>query len=280
MRMVGELAALDGELTAAAAEAASAFGDGEVFVEPYVVDGRHVEVQILADAHGTVWALGTRDCSLQRRHQKVIEEAPAPGLLRRAARHPARRRGPGGPRHRLPGRGHRRVPGLRRRPGVLPGDEHPPPGRTPGHRGRPRPRPGRPPAARRRGPRPWTPQAAASRSGHAVEARLYAEDPAAGWQPQTGTLHRLALPGGVRLDSGVTDGDTIGVHYDPMLAKVIAWAPDPRRGRPPARARPGAGPYPRPGHQPRPARPLPAPPGVRRPRTASTPASTTATSPN
>ncbi len=61
--------------------------------------------------------------------------------------------------------------------------------------------------------------------GHAVEARLYAEDPAAAWQPQTGTLHRLALPDGVRLDSGVTDGDTIGVHYDPMLAKVLAWAP-------------------------------------------------------
>ncbi|MYS76261.1 acety-l/propionyl-CoA carboxylase subunit alpha, partial [Streptomyces sp. SID5926] len=75
MRVVRRLADLDAALTAARAEAASAFGDGEVFVEPYVVDGRHVEVQILADTHGTVWALGTRDCSLQRRHQKVIEEA-------------------------------------------------------------------------------------------------------------------------------------------------------------------------------------------------------------
>lgn len=78
MRVVRRLADLDAELTAARAEAASAFGDGEVFVEPYVVDGRHVEVQILADTHGTVWVLGTRDCSLQRRHQKVIEEAPRP----------------------------------------------------------------------------------------------------------------------------------------------------------------------------------------------------------
>ncbi|MBO0516458.1 ATP-binding protein, partial [Streptomyces beijiangensis] len=80
MRVVRELDQLKAELEAASAEAASAFGDGEVFVEPYIEGGRHVEVQIMADAYGTVWALGTRDCSLQRRHQKVIEEAPAPGL--------------------------------------------------------------------------------------------------------------------------------------------------------------------------------------------------------
>ncbi len=80
MRVVRELADLKGELAAARAEAHSAFGDGEVFVESYVEGGRHVEVQILADTHGTVWALGTRDCSLQRRHQKVIEESPAPGI--------------------------------------------------------------------------------------------------------------------------------------------------------------------------------------------------------
>ncbi|MFG2491287.1 acetyl/propionyl/methylcrotonyl-CoA carboxylase subunit alpha [Streptomyces caniferus] len=222
MRVVTELAALDEELTAAKAEAAAAFGDGEVFVEPYVVGGRHVEVQILADAHGTVWTLGTRDCSLQRRHQKVIEEAPAPGLsdalrttLHRAAEQAARAigyRGAGTVEF-LVADGRAYFLEMNTRLQV----EHPVTEAIHGldlvalqlrvAEGRPLdPEPPRP-------------------HGHAVEARLYAEDPAAGWQPQTGTLHRLELPDGVRLDSGVTDGDTIGVHYDPMLAKVIAWAP-------------------------------------------------------
>lgn len=80
MRVVRSLAALSDAVVSARAEAAAAFGDGSVFVEPYVEGGRHVEVQVLADGTGAVWALGTRDCSLQRRHQKVIEEAPAPGL--------------------------------------------------------------------------------------------------------------------------------------------------------------------------------------------------------
>src|SRR4051794_35084906 len=78
MRIVHDLAALPGELAAARAEAASAFGDPTVFCEPYLATGRHVEVQVLADAHGTVWAVGERECSIQRRHQKVVEEAPSP----------------------------------------------------------------------------------------------------------------------------------------------------------------------------------------------------------
>ncbi|WP_433571681.1 acetyl/propionyl/methylcrotonyl-CoA carboxylase subunit alpha [Streptomyces sp. CA-251247] len=223
MRIVRSLGALAGELEAARAEALSAFGDGEVFVEPYVEAGRHVEVQILADTHGTVWALGTRDCSLQRRHQKVIEESPAPGLapavvasLHEASVTAARAVGyagagtveflvsPAGTAHFLEMNTRLQVEhpvteavfgidlvGLQIRVAegeALPAD---------------------PPAA----------------NGHAVEARLYAEDPARGWAPQTGTLQRLDVDPGVRLDTGYADGDTVGVHYDPMIAKVIAWAP-------------------------------------------------------
>ncbi|MFD5009264.1 acetyl/propionyl/methylcrotonyl-CoA carboxylase subunit alpha [Streptomyces chartreusis] len=222
MRVVRRLADLDAELEAARAEAHSAFGDGEVFVEPYLEDGRHVEVQILADTHGTVWALGTRDCSLQRRHQKVIEEAPAPGLtpeltdsLYEMAVRAARAVGyvgagtveflvAGDTAHFLEMNTRLQVEHpvteavygvdlvalqLRVAEGLALDDE--------------------PPRAR----------------GHAVEARLYAEDPAHDWAPQTGTLHRLAVPDGIRLDTGFTDGDEIGVHYDPMLAKAVAHAP-------------------------------------------------------
>ncbi|MFB6903471.1 biotin carboxylase N-terminal domain-containing protein [Streptomyces bacillaris] len=225
MRIVRELDALGGELLAAAAEAASAFGDGEVFAEPYVERGRHVEVQVMADAYDTVWALGTRDCSLQRRHQKVIEEAPAPGLddalrtrLHDAAVAAARAvgyRGAGTVEFLVSAEGRPYFLEMNTRLQV----EHPV---TEAVFGvdlvalQLRVAEGEPldvvvPAA----------------SGHAVEARLYAEDPARDWQPQTGALLTLEVPDapGLRLDTGYTGGDTIGVHYDPMLAKVIAHAP-------------------------------------------------------
>ncbi|MFF9859791.1 acetyl/propionyl/methylcrotonyl-CoA carboxylase subunit alpha [Streptomyces tendae] len=222
MRVVRDLADLDAALTAARAEATSAFGDGEVFVEPYLENGRHVEVQILADTHGTVWALGTRDCSLQRRHQKVIEESPAPGLAPglaaelhdlavRAAR--AVDYVGAGTVEFLVADGKAHFLEMNTRLQV----EHPVTEAVfgidlvalqlriaEGHALETEP-----PRAR----------------GHAVEARLYAEDPAHGWAPQTGRLHRLAVPDGVRLDTGYTDGDDIGVHYDAMLAKAVAHAP-------------------------------------------------------
>ncbi|MEU1816603.1 biotin carboxylase N-terminal domain-containing protein [Streptomyces roseifaciens] len=306
MRVVRDPALLESELASARAEAMAAFGDDEVFVEPYVEGGRHVEVQVLADAHGGVRVLGTRDCSLQRRHQKVIEEAPAPGLpeelrevLGEAAAAAARAVGYVGAgtveflvkdgqafflemntRLQVEHPVTEAVYGLdlvalqiRVAEGVALGAE--------------------PPVS----------------SGHAVEARLYAEDPAAGWRPQTGVVrelsvgawgcrcrglrgggpgpyvygpvpggaaepsaapgpqihvsapdphpcapapsrrtpptadtpqpHQHALPqrvggwaegraGGVgwlRVDAGVTAGDTVTPYYDPLLAKVIAWAP-------------------------------------------------------
>lgn len=223
MRVVRDLDSLKESLEAASAEALSAFGDGEVFAEPYVELGRHVEVQILADSHGTVWALGTRDCSLQRRHQKVIEEAPAPGLpealrttLHEAAVAAARAvsyEGAGTVEFLVTADGRPYFLEMNTRLQV----EHPVTEAVFGidlvalqlriAEG----------AAL-----PLTPPRSA---GHAVEARLYAEDPARDWRPQTGTLHTLAVPGEVRVDTGFGDGDTVSIHYDPMLAKVVAHAP-------------------------------------------------------
>ncbi|MEW2631855.1 biotin carboxylase N-terminal domain-containing protein [Streptomyces sp. NPDC048389] len=248
MRVVRSLADLAVELEAARSEAASAFGDGEVFVEPYVENGRHVEVQIMADAHGTVWALGTRDCSLQRRHQKVIEESPAPGLapelaetlntLAVGAARAVDYRGAGTVEFLVDTEGRAHFLEMNTRLQV----EHPVTEAVFGvdlvalqlavAEGEPLP--------------PKPPRAA----GHAIEARLYAEDPASGWAPQTGRLHTLRFPdatdgtsggrahapsaralGGrahapsVRVDAGYGDGDVIGVHYDAMVAKVVVWAP-------------------------------------------------------
>ena len=244
MRVVRDLADLPAEAAAARAEAASAFGDPAVFCEPYVERGRHVEVQILADAHGTVWALGERDCSVQRRHQKVIEETPAPGLPEplRASLHEAARRlaraigytGAGTAEFLVPvGEGADPLG----EPVFLEMNtrlqvEHPVTECVTGldlvewqiriAEGESLP-PGGPPSPR----------------GHAVEARLYAEDPLDGWRPRTGTLHTFDVPAatvrrgpltvpGVRLDSGVEAGDTIGTDFDPLLAKVVALGRDRR----------------------------------------------------
>ncbi|MEU5215358.1 biotin carboxylase N-terminal domain-containing protein [Streptomyces sp. NPDC020807] len=221
MRVVRELDSLEGELRSASAEAASAFGDGEVFVEPYVENGRHVEVQLLADTHGTVWALGTRDCSLQRRHQKVVEEAPAPGLpaglvdeLYERATAAAKAVGyvGAGTVEFLVKDGRAHFLEMNTRLQV----EHPVTEEVYGVDlvalqiavAEGRELPAGPPA----------------RGGHAIEARLYAEDPARGWAPQAGVLHRFEVPGGVRADTGYASGDTVGVHYDPMLAKLIVHA--------------------------------------------------------
>lgn len=236
IRIVRTLAELPDAVAAAAREAGAAFGDATVFVERYLPAGHHVEVQILADAHGTVWALGERECSLQRRHQKVIEEAPAP-LVERLG---------GDLRARLlaAGRGAAAAVGYAGAGTVefLADDEggfwflemntrlqveHPVTECVTGvdlvarqldvAEGRPL-----------TGPEP-------AMTGHAIEARLYAENPADGWRPQTGTVStfdisgvtaEFAFPGvdGIRLDAGVEAGSVVGTHYDAMLAKVVAYA--------------------------------------------------------
>ena len=239
MRVVDDPADLEGELVAAAAEAASAFGDDTVFVEPYLPTARHVEVQVLADAHGTTWVVGDRDCSIQRRHQKVVEEAPAPNLAApvRELLHDAARKAAeavdyvgAGTVEFLVADGHEdsgRVHFLEMNTRLQ--VEHPVTEAVTGldlvalqiavAEGR-----------RLEGgpPRP---------TGHAVEVRLYAEDPASDWTPQTGTVATFDVDGsrfegpvgaGVRVDSGVEAGSVVGVHYDAMLAKVVALGPDRR----------------------------------------------------
>ncbi|MEV4438133.1 biotin carboxylase N-terminal domain-containing protein [Streptomyces sp. NPDC049577] len=224
MRVVRDLALLGGEVASARAEAEAAFGDGDVFVEPFVEGGRHVEVQVLADAHGEVWALGTRDCSLQRRHQKVVEEAPAPGLTESVrdalcAWAVAVARAVG-----YVGAGTVEFLLADGRPYFLEMNtrlqvEHPVTEAVYGGLDLVALQLRVAEGARLAGqPRPVA-------AGHAVEARLYAEDPGRDWAAQTGTLHRLAVPGNVRVDAGYADGDSVGPHYDALLAKVVAWAP-------------------------------------------------------
>ncbi len=235
MRIVRTLEEVSGAVEQAAAEAASAFGDATVFCEPFVQHGRHVEVQVYGDANRNISVLGERDCSIQRRHQKIVEESPAPLLdptvrnqMHDAARAAAEAIG-------YLGVGtveflHDEESGrfwfleMNTRLQV----EHTVTecvsggldlvalqieAAEGGH------------AATYHEPH-----------GHAVEVRLYAEDPSADWQPQSGRLTRFEIPGvgaefarpaayGIRLDSGFEAGDEVGTHYEAMLAKVVAWAP-------------------------------------------------------
>ena len=234
MRLVRDAALLADEIAAARREARASFGDDTLFVERWIDRPRHIEIQVLADAHGNVIHLGERECSLQRRHQKIIEEAPSVLLdeatraaMGAAAVQAARSCG-------YIGRGHGRVHRPGRRPAVvlLHGDEHPAPGRAPGHRAGHRARPGGAAAAgrgrRAAGLRPGRRQL----TGHAVEARIYAEDPgAAASCPPAARCCALREPQGdgragrLRAQRGHRGRQP----YDPMLAKVIAWAPT---GRP------------------------------------------------
>ncbi|HEY5663821.1 MAG TPA: biotin carboxylase N-terminal domain-containing protein [Ilumatobacter sp.] len=230
MRVVRAEPELAAAVAEAAREAASAFGDGTVFIEPYIERGRHVEVQILGDAHGNVVHLGERECSIQRRNQKIVEEAPSPGIT------PAVR-----------ARLHEGALALARHIGYLgvgtvefmvgerdDGEpvvtflevntrlqvEHPVTeaitgidlvemqlGVANGH------------------PLPFT-QDEIHFTGHAIEVRLVAEDPAAGWLPSTGTVTEFDIAGDVRVDTGFRAGSEVSSDYDSLLAKVIAHHAD------------------------------------------------------
>ncbi|WP_019204039.1 biotin carboxylase N-terminal domain-containing protein [Tsukamurella sp. 1534] len=238
MRVVRSRAELTENLEAAEREAKSAFGDGTVFCERYLERGRHIEVQVMADSQGTVWAVGERECSIQRRHQKVLEEAPSPLV----ERHPAMRTalyeaaanaakaigytGAGTVEFLATDEGEFFFLEVNTRLQV----EHPVTEATTGldlvglqfdvAAGLPLPS-AEPPATR----------------GWAIEARLYAEDPANDWRPAAGTVRRFSVPGvvsefsgpdrpGIRLDSALWPEDSVvEVFYDPMLAKVIGYAP-------------------------------------------------------
>ncbi len=221
-------------LDSAQREGQNAFGDSRVLIEKHVTHPRHVEIQVFADAHGKAVYLFERDCSLQRRHQKVIEEAPAPGMpkaVREVMGEAAVKaalaigyRGAGTVEFIADGSQGLRPDGfwfmeMNTRLQV----EHPVTEMITGQ-----------------DLVAWQLRVAAGASlplsqdelrieGHAFEARIYAEDPAKGFLPAVGRLSRLAMPrqgGGVRVDSGVRQGDSITPHYDPMIAKLIVHGAD------------------------------------------------------
>ncbi|MDH5210968.1 MAG: 3-methylcrotonyl-CoA carboxylase, partial [Betaproteobacteria bacterium] len=226
-------------LAGAKREAAAAFGDERVLIERYLERPRHIEVQVFGDQHGNLVHLFERDCSVQRRHQKVLEEAPAPGMtaarrqeMGEAALAAARSigySGAGTVEFITEQDGRFYFMEMNTRLQV----EHPVTEMITGldlvewqlrvAAGEPLP----------------LAQDRLSIKGHAIEARLYAEDPARGFLPQTGHLAHLRFPEAtqaVRIDTGVESGATITPHYDPMIAKLIAWGED----RPAALARLGA----------------------------------------
>ncbi|KAA1178083.1 acetyl/propionyl/methylcrotonyl-CoA carboxylase subunit alpha [Rhizobium tropici] len=232
MRRVDRPEDFGASLEAAKREARSAFGDDAVLIEKYLIKPRHIEIQVFGDSHGNAVHLFERDCSLQRRHQKVIEEAPAPGMteeMRSAMGEAAVRAA-----RAIDYRGAGTVEFIADVSDGLSPDrfffmemntrlqvEHPVTEAIAGvdlvewqlrvASGEPLPKT----------------QGELTINGWAFEARIYAEDPARGFLPATGTLSHLSFPeGDVRIDAGVREGDSITPHYDPLIAKLTVLAPD------------------------------------------------------
>ena len=226
MRIVREGDDLASAIESASREAAAAFGDASVFIEPYIEQGRHIEVQVVGDGRGEVLHFGERDCSVQRRNQKVIEEAPAIGLADdvrsalhdgaiRLARH-VNYRGAGTVEFLVGSDGTITFLEVNTRLQV----EHPVTEAVTGvdlvglqfdvamglGLG--------------------ISQDEISLCGHAVELRVVAEDPSSGWMPSTGEITAFSVPGSVRVDSGIHAGSTVTTNYDSLLAKVIATGRD------------------------------------------------------
>jgi acetyl/propionyl-CoA carboxylase alpha subunit len=226
MRVVRDPAELPSALALARSEAAAGFGDDRVYLERYLERPRHVEVQVFGDHRGHVFHLGERECSVQRRHQKILEETPSPAVdhalrarMGEAAVQAAKAvdyRNAGTVEFLLDDRGEFYFLEMNTRLQV----EHPVTEMVFGvdlvaaqvltAAGE---------------PLSFDPRALCAR-GHAIEARIYAEDPAQEFIPQTGRVLRLrhSERPGVRVDSSLGEGRNVDVHYDPLLAKVVAWA--------------------------------------------------------
>mgnify|MGYP003300109884 FL=1 len=227
MRVVNRPGEMAGAIEAAQREAESAFGDGRIYVEKLLSDCKHIEIQILADGYGNIIHLGERECSLQRRHQKVIEECPSPALNERlrnqmgaagiAAAAAVTYMGAGTVEFLLDGDNFYFLE-MNTRLQV----EHPVTEYVTGidivHQQ----------FRIAAGLTLGIMQKDVSMKGHSIESRIYAEDPSSGFLPSAGPLLRLKMPQGpgIRVDSGVVEGNSIDTNFDPMIAKIIVHGSD------------------------------------------------------
>ena len=227
MRLVQNPSELAEAMAAASREAAKGFNDARVFIEKYARNPRHVEFQVVGDSHGNVMHVFERECSIQRRHQKIIEETPSPaltpelratmGTMAVAAAKAVAYRGAGTVEFILDADGRFYFLEMNTRLQV----EHPVTEFTTGLdlvREQVRIAEGQPLSFR---------QADLHQTGHSIECRIYAEVPEENFRPDTGTIEVFRPPTGpgIRLDSGVEEGSTVTIDYDPLMAKLIVWAP-------------------------------------------------------